>query len=601
MEKKVVLIDYLNGMLAEFKADREEQLEDKWAGNYNMWRRVDNSGATDYDEDEEKWRSRAYIGVGRQKILSAYSLIFDLMMQFGRFPFSLAQTPIQEKFQNQNHKNMERVIRGQLTDCRAEDAFGDNILSGAIYGESFAKFGVMTRETTKYQADEATGEVLRFKVDEVLPNWESVSVWDIYRDLSTNDLRKGRGVIHRKLLTRYELRKLEEELFYDGEEIDKAISLGPTKTSDAGTLAPGYETLLARKDIFVAWEFWCRVPLYIWNEKDGGEDDGREIEVTVTICNGRIIRRSPLAEGMNRPLFRVAWERTIDEPSGRGVADNVEDMQDLMNEISRLYIDNKKLAGNVIMATKERLFESRNLRIAPGETIKLKEECQDVRQALQQLIVADVGETLLSAINFVITMTDEDSMIPKIAQGFSMKGTQTAFETSQLVEKAGKYIAGVIRNYDLDLIIPMVQEFYEWNMENGGEDLVGDYECRATAYDSYQSKTIRAASLQQLLAAAVSYPDLFAEFNLPEIARDMAFVMDFDADKYVKTEQEKAAEQPQGPTLEEEKMQAEIATELAKADKLRAETDAIDDSLDIEIEEKKLEILKDGTAERGRS
>ena len=115
------------------------------------------------------------------------------------------------------------------------------------------------------------------------------------------------------------------------------------------------------------------------------------------------------------------WEIDLDGISGTGVADNVESVQMVLNGMVRAFEDNKKLAANVIVAIKKALLLEWSGTFKPGELIEVAEEAKSAAEAIQQIIIQDVGETLLSGIALMERYAEEGSMLPKILQG-------TAFE-----------------------------------------------------------------------------------------------------------------------------------------------------------------------------
>lgn len=290
-------------------------------------------------------------------------------------------------------------------------------------------------------------------------------------------------------------------------------------------------------------------------------EQGDEIEVLVCIADSevaRFARRKP----NRRPFRRCVWEDNIDGIGGVGVADNAEDMQLAINGAMRAFEDNKKLSGNLVGGIKPELFEEDVTGVKPGMLLHLTAECENVNQGLMFAQIPDVGETLISMIHLTQQYADMNTMIPKVQQGIETKGKLTAFEISQLLEKAGKYLGSVIRNFDEMLIEPMIQEFYRYNMEDTGVTRgKGDYLVKAMGFTSFQNKVERITKMQQMLTLALSTPELAAETNIRWYLEELLNALDIDPKQALKSDEQKQREAEQQQPNEQEMlmMQAQQA------------------------------------------
>lgn len=601
---------WLSQRLTDFKTNRAALLEAKWNRNYNAFKRIDNEGDDTRIEGED-WRSDSYVALTRQKCVSGASLIVDLMLQRGQFPFALKPGPYQDAKDKgappaevanrlSQMKDMERLIRQQLGDCHATRQLQLNIMSGAIYGETFVKRRII--QVTRPAYSEENGVAERGRGAPVAsPSWEHVSVWDIFRDLEVDDMQSGCGVFHRQFLSAHDLFQMQANRYIQKDELLAAIKESQTTQAvNTNTMAPGYREMSKRDRGIEVFEYWGRAPRsYVQEQLTGKEsiekDEFDQVEVTATMIGDRIVRFAEVTG--KRPFYRCEWETSVDSIAGVSVADNVEDMQKAINQAVRKFEDNKTLSANVMWAIKERFIDSTKVKWRPGQYVRVTEDCDDVRMAIQQLLVQDVGATLMPYISLLRELADEDSLIPKLNQGFAIGGTQTAFETSQLIEKAGKYIASIIKHYD-DMIEDVIEDFYDYNFYDESNTVgIGDYVVVATAYDSYQSKIMKAAALQQLLATVSQVPGLQQAFKITAIGRDLASVLDFDSDKYVKSDEELQKEQEAQQQsvefqvqqkmmmLQVEKLEAEIA-------KIKADTANAIDTTTTDIQAKGHELAE---------
>jgi hypothetical protein len=165
---------------------------------------------------------------------------------------------------------------------------------------------------------------------------------------------------------------------------------------------------------------------------------------------------------------------------------------------------------------------------------------------------------------------DDDSMVPRIAQGVREPGDQTAAEASMRQAAASKYIGMAIRNLDNGIIEPLVKAFYDYNMNDPDVQAgKGNYIVQALGFTSFQNKTDRIKSLQTMLALALSDPELRKETKVRYYFEEIAKALDTDPDQGLKTKEEKEADAQAEAENPQAKLQVEGAT--AEVDKIKSE------------------------------
>ncbi len=582
MENLTGLAKYLLELYSEFQKNRAGK-EQKWRKNLDAYRSI-SDGYWKKGEGED-WRSDTFVPMTKMKVLAGYSMVIDMILQGGEIPFTLIPSPydmtvmeeLPEEQRNQIQDSIEdatRNIKQQFQDCRADRAMMKHILSGAIFGETIAKIGVHEVKRRGWQEVQMAPAGIeqaphvryeRFEDAKVAPNWSYVSVWDFWYDVESEDLQTGTGCIQRELTSAYELRKLKGQEFYIDEAIERAILAAKAPGgsehgggTDQGDLKPADREITHRRKPVRKLEFWVRVPKSVADEFEGGiagktdygidiEADGNEVEIHAMMADEEVIRYTR-NHPENRPYYRTKWEEILDHDEGYGVADNVAPLQKPLNGMVRAFEDNKKLSANVLMAVKEEMLAEKDGALTPGKRIKVSEEVDDVRKALQQVIIQDVGQTLIDGIALFERYMDESSHIPKIIQGMSAEKRKpdTLGEMQILYKSAGTYLAGVIRNYDEGLIEPIVNEFHDFNMEDPSvERGKGNFIARAIGFTSFQDKIVRGQSLMQLLALILQDEELRAQNKLREFMREIYRSRDIDPDQFLLTEEELLAKQQQ--------------------------------------------------------
>ncbi|OGV36139.1 MAG: hypothetical protein A2020_12100 [Lentisphaerae bacterium GWF2_45_14] len=620
------LVQHVNRVFKEYSEDRKD-IEKKWQRNIDAFHRI-STGKWKKCEGAESWQSQTFIGITKQKIVAAYSILIDTLLQQGKIPFTLELSPLCgqliEDLPPEERAGVERKmelmsarINEQYADCNADRQLMKNVLSGAIYGETYARQSVIDVVKQGYRVvdgtQSASGKYERwekFKIVKESPSWEYVACWNIFRDIESCDLQKSEAVIYREYMSPNELRKQSEKPFFIKDAIESAISESYSRSADSvdtSDLPPDKRNIVNRKKNIKVLEYWGRVPRKVadefeksldefqdWSLSDGdiddGENEGDDVEVMCVVACDRVIRYVRIEEEMQRPFYRAVFEDDIDSTTGISPADNLEDVQVIMNGAVRSFEDNKKLASNIILALKRRLLHTQPGELKPGMILDVSEECEDVRQAVQQVVIQDVGESLLSMIELASRFADDDSNIPKIQQGQSIGG-ETAYELSQRLEKSGKYLGSVIRNYDEGLIEPITTSFLDYNMDDPEAEGKGNFTAKAKGFASFQEKATQLAGISKLLELVMSNEALQRKVKFEEVFRKFAAMLDVDADTWLKSDEEEAAEAQSEAQAQQAEMQMNMAKAQADTELTQANAQSVMAKTKIEAERLKLDQL----------
>jgi hypothetical protein len=595
--------------------ENRSAIQDKWNSNNAAFR-----GISEYQWKKKEgavWRSNTFINVTKQKVVSACALVIDMLLAGGKIPFMLKPAPWddiqmeemppdQQEESKKNIDDMRRVIEQQLLDCHADRALMKNILSEAVYGETIAKLTVREVKREKWQGMIRAGETVtdigrvpveyrtfeRVEERNMSPSWEFMPVWDFFRDLETDDLKASAGGIHRQLVSPYWLRGRKDRPFFINTNIDVALAQAQSANTggnqpehDPSSLSPAMRDIKYRQNTILYLEFWGRVPRVtaeafeseMFSAKDvpslvfdDKEDIGDEVEVMVCVAGDQVVRYARTTPD-ERPFYRGIWEDSLDGQGAIGVADNAANAQFVLNGAMRAYEDNKKLSANVLLGIKRRFLEGDFKDITIGKAFEISEECDDVRKAIQPIVVPDVGESLLNLIALAEKYADMDTLIPKLTQGLDVKEPQMrAYVAQQQVEKSGKYIGQVIRNNDESLIEPIVEAFYNYNMRDPAEVKgKGSYIVKALGFTSFQDRIERIEKLKSMLTLVLSSEALMAESKVRWYLEEIAKALDIDPEQVVKSEQEKQEEvqsvQPD-PLVQAQTAKLSAEAERASAD-----------------------------------
>ena len=620
---------YIQGTLyTKWKSNRKS-LEEKWHKNIDTFEGIDIglTKAGEAGEDGETWRSKTCLNIVRNKCMSAFAVIEDQMLQGGRIPYMLkpvrdpSQTAIppeqveQESIAvKQNYDYMEEQLRLSGSENQLIQAFKIGTIYGEVYGKKY--ISEVTRSFYSKDTDEKPTSMSAKYAKSKKLNIEKRTVkclavkamppWDIFRDMENNDLRKCFGVIHRQFIAPYEMYSKKGRPCYLDKYIDTVVGLvekipymqgtAVATGEDTSTVTPARRLTINKLNSLELLEYWGKAPkVYVENfektmKKDGmtptviSKEDGEQgetIEIMAQIVNGYIIkfaRTSP----EDRPFYRVPFEDNIDGLGAIGVADNIQDLQTALNGAARAFEDNKRLAGDVILALKERLLANKLTKIRPGLRLQLAEECNDARQAVQQLVIKDVADGWLPLMAKIEQYADELSLIPKISQGISTKDAQTAYEISVQTERAGKYLGAIIKNFDKFWIEPFMTDLYESNMRDPEAPVPKNpYTVKALGFSSFQDRMVRLTKLQQFFGLATGSPEILKAVNMDWLITELAKAFDLDPDQLlVPIEKRNAQKEQEGQMgalmhdMEMKMMEIELAKKQMEIETMQIKAEA---------------------------
>lgn len=487
-------------------------------------------------------------------------------------------------------EKMQARIDSFLMWANADRQMMKHALSAAIYGKTYAhgklgvkrdKFWRPVNETTiEGRPDLQRWE--KFERDTEYPKWTWVSTWDVFTDLEDDDLQTNAGSFVRWFTNKHDLSQvlvdkdpalLKENLRSYLRTCSDTSDSNVLKDSDGtNTLAPKYDSLEVTKKNSRLLEFIGKQParnvmrflvdrgtdemrslfdeIYadLFEAVDADEDFNPEIEIVATLVGPEktLIRLAPVDPASSRNIFCAKWEDAVDDIDDTGVTDNTYDTQHLLDGIYRAIIDNQKLSGNVILGVKEELLLEGIKEVKPGTMIRVTPETQDVRQAIQPIVVPDVSAGLINAFNLTASMLEDDSAIPRIQQGQEPNRAETAFSISQRVSQSGKYFGQIVRNFDEGLVEPIVTWIYDFIM-NDPEHFEGKgaYSVQALGFSSFQNKVTRLNSLMQFLNIALSHEGIYEALNLSSIFRELARMLDLDPDQIAFSPEELEARKAQ--------------------------------------------------------
>jgi len=456
----------------------------------------------------------------------------------GKTPTSFTFEPAKE-----TARKMEKLIHDQLEESDASKHLRNVAFEMSLFGTGILK-GPFAFDKEYPQWNEDGDYDPLFKT---IPKIESVSIWDFYPDPDARNMSEAEYVIQRHRLSRTQLRALKNRPHFRDESIELAIEYG-------ANYQPEYwETALEDNDNnpdvnrFEVLEYWGMLDLETAETADIDipEEyfDRDQIQVNAWICNGQLLRLviNPFTP-TRIPFHAVPYEVNPYSFFGVGLAENMEDTQEIMNGFMRMAVDNAALSSNLLIEIDEtNLVPGQDLSVYPGKIFRRQAGAPG--QAIFGTKFPNVTNECLMMFDKARQLSDEATGMPSYSHGMSgvMSVGRTASGMSMLMGAAAQNIKAVVRNMDDYMLAPLGQALFAFNMQFAFDKDVakGNLEIIPRGTESLMRNEIRSQRLLQFMQLTAN-PAMAPFVKYDYILREMAASMDLDEDKILNDPREAA-------------------------------------------------------------
>jgi len=440
---------------------------------------------------------------------------------------------------------MEKLVHDQLEESKAVTIMRHTFFEMALMGTGIIK-GPFSNTKTYHSYDRVEDVNIYVAKEKTVPSIEAVSCWDFYPDPNATNIDDCDYVIQRHSFNKQQLADLKKKPMFDEEAVETCLQEGPNYQ------VRGYESSLydrenitsIYKNRFEVLEYWGILDADVARECGlEVEDDMDFVHVNVWICGNHILRlvENPFTP-KRIPYLVCPYEVNPYQFFGVGIAENMEDSQQIMNGHARMAIDNLALAGNLVFDVDETmLVPGQDMKVFPGKIFR--RQSGQTGQAVHGLKFPNTAVENLQMFDKFRQLADESTGIPSYSHGATgiQSTTRTASGMSMLMGAAALSIKTVIKNIDDYLLKPLGEALYHWNMQfnDDAPEIKGDLEVKAEGTSSLMQKEVRSQRLITFMQTA-SNPSLapFVKWNtcLKEIAKSL----DIDPEQLI-NDPEKAA------------------------------------------------------------
>ena len=445
-------------------------------------------------------------------------------------------------------RRMEKLIHDQIEESNGNSEIRNALLEAALLGTGIVKGPFnFNKKLHKWETDEE-GNRNYNPLEVRVPRIEFVSCWDFYPDPNATTMEECEYVVHRHKMNKSQIRQLKNMPYFDKDAIRNCIQMG------ANYIEKDFESQLkddARSDDvntnFEVLEYWgimdAEYAREVGIDLPDTVDDLDEVQVNIWTCGTYLLRAvlNPFTP-YRIPYNAFPYEKNPYNFFGIGVAENMDDSQQIMNGHARMAIDNLAMSGSLVFDVDESaLVGGQSMEIYPGKIFRRQAGMPG--QAIHGLKFPNTSQENLMMFDKFRQLADEQTGIPSYSHGQTgvQSMTRTASGMSMLMGASSLNIKTVIKNLDDFLLKPLGESYFQWNMQflEDELDVKGDLEVKATGTNSLMQKEVRSQRLTMFLQTAQS-PAIAPFVKISKLVSELAYSLDLDPDEILNDPEEAA-------------------------------------------------------------
>ena len=446
-------------------------------------------------------------------------------------------------------RRMEKLIHDQIEESNGGSEIRNALLESSLLGTGIIKGPFnFNKKLHKWDKDEE-GERQYNPLEVRVPRIEFVSCWDFYPDPAATNIEECEYVVHRHKMNRSQLRQLRNMPFFNEDAIRECIRQGANYEDKdfESHLRDDHQVDDSYTANFEVLEYWgimdAEYAREVGIDLDDSIDDLDEVQINAWVCGNKVLRAviNPFTP-YRIPYSAFPYERNPYNFFGIGVAENMNDSQQIMNGHARMAIDNLALAGSLVFDVDESaLVGGQNMEVYPGKIFRRQAGMPG--QSIYGLKFPNTAPENMMMFDRFRQLADEQTGIPSYSHGQTgvQSMTRTASGMSMLLGAASLNIKTVVKNLDDFLLKPLGESYFQWNMQffDGSLNVEGDLEVKATGTNSLMQKEVRSQRLTMFLQTAQS-PAIAPFVKISKLVSELAYSLDLDPDEILNDPEEAA-------------------------------------------------------------
>ena len=504
---------------------------------------LDNPFDVGYEGDGRVLKPGATYGSGKFEVVRPERKL-NMTEGLSPIPQALEVSPAQSAA-----RRMEKLIHDQIEESNGSSELRSALFECSLFGTGIIKGPFNFNKTLNRWNEDSEGNRKYSPINVRVPRIEFVSIWDFFADPNATTMDEAEYIFHRHRLNRSQLRALGKMPYFDRDAIRECLNMGPNYVEQ------DYEHELRDEDGAMDYGLGQYEVLEYWGVMDaeyarevGMElpedvDDLDEVQINAWISNGKLLRAvvNPFTP-FRVPYQAFPYEKNPYSFFGIGVAENMDDSQQIMNGHARMAIDNLALSGSLVFDVDETaLVGGQSMEVYPGKVFKRQAGVPGT--AINGLKFPNTSTENMMMFDKFRQLADEQTGIPSYSHGQTgvQSMTRTASGMSMLLGAASLNIKTVIKNLDDFLLKPLGESYFQWNMQflESKLGVDGDLEIKATGTNSLMQKEVRSQRLTMFLQT-VQNPAVAPFIKMNKLISELAYSLDLDPDELMNDPEEAA-------------------------------------------------------------
>lgn len=453
-------------------------------------------------------------------------------------------------------ERMEDKMEDQLQQGGWSKAFSDFLDDVTTFPAAFLK-GPVVRMRPQMQWVPGGPSGYQLSVQNKLTlEWERVDPFNIYPAPDASNVDDG-DMVERHKLHRADLQALIGVEGYSEDAIRMVLEeygrggLRDWIYSDMSKAsAEGKSTISVAQnpsELIDALQFWGNVQgqlLIDWGmTSEEVPDPLMDYAIEAWVIGSWVIKAVVNPDPLGRkPYYKASYEEVPGTFWGNSVADLCRDTQNVCNAAARALVNNMSISsGPQVVYNVSRLPQGENLtQMYPWKIWQVTSDPMGGTQPPMQFFQpTSMAQELMMVYEKFSTLADEYTGIPRYMTGDSPGGgaSRTASGMSMLMSNAGKSIKQVVSNIDENVLSPMLERLYFYNMRYGDDpDLKGDVNIVARGAMALIVKEQAQMRQNQFLQIALSSPvaqQIVGVEGVAALLRQAAKTLDMNPDDIV--------------------------------------------------------------------
>jgi len=479
-----------------------------------------------------------------------------------------------QEAQNRADK-MKLKINDQFAQGGWADAFNEFITDMVTYPSAFVKGPVVRRQRILGYSKGQDGSTIVEGTERLGPEYERVNPFNVYPEPGITHINEGYIFEHHPM-SRSQLADLIGVPGYDDEAIREVLKIGngqswineDTKLQEEEQERK-YYSYESPTETFDALEFWGKVSgkmLQDWGlSEEEVPDAAKEYDANVWVVGNYVVKAilnyDPLGE---KPYVKTSFIKAPGAFWGKGIPEIIEDLQNVCNAAARSLVNNMGLAsGPQVEVNLERIPPNEDItQLHPWKIWQVTNDPLGSSAPAVRFSQPDSrANELMGVYDRFSKLADDHSGVPSYVTGdLNVSGAgRTASGLSMLMGSAGKGIRQIVMYIDNDIVRPIVQRQFIYNMRyDEDESIKGDVEVLARGAINLATKeTLNVRRVEFLNATANPIDiEIVGQDGRAALLREVAKGLQMPVDDIIPS-REKGSQQAKG--------KAQMAAQQAQA------------------------------------